>query len=87
VAEENFGTKSGDVVCATPAGANNVAANMAVPNTNRLLKPSALPARNNNGKSWQLLYQPIRTLEHALTAGLIPAEVFSFALFVVALRS
>jgi hypothetical protein len=35
VAAGNFGTKSGDVVCATPAGANNVAANMAVPNTNR----------------------------------------------------
>jgi len=35
VAAGNFGTKSGDVVCATPAGAKNVAANMAVPNTNR----------------------------------------------------
>jgi len=40
----------------------------------------ALPARNNDGKSWQSLYQRIRTHERALTAGLIPAEVFSFAL-------
>jgi hypothetical protein len=35
VAAENFGTNSGDVVCAMLAGANDVAANMAVPITNR----------------------------------------------------
>jgi len=35
VAAENFGTNSGDVVCAMLAGANEVAANMAVPITDR----------------------------------------------------
>jgi hypothetical protein len=38
----------------------------------------ALPAGSNNGKSWQLLYQPIRTHEHALTAGLIPDRSLLF---------
>jgi hypothetical protein len=46
-----------------------------------------LPARNNLGKSWQLPYQPIHARERALTTGLVPAEVVSFALFVVAVRS
>src|SRR5260370_1293629 len=47
----------------------------------------ALLARNNLGKSWQLPYQPIRAHQPALTAGVVPAEVFSFALFVVAVCS
>ncbi len=56
------------------------------PNSHRKPHP-ALPARNNLGKSWQLPYQPIRAHQPALTAGVVPAEVFSFALFVVAVCS
>ena len=35
VATEKFGTESGAVVCAMPADANNVAANMAIIKANR----------------------------------------------------
>ena len=35
VAAEKFGTESGTVVCARPAGGNNVAANMAMVKANR----------------------------------------------------
>jgi len=41
-------------------------------------------ATNNLGKSWQLPYQPIHAHERASITGLVPAEVFSFALFVIA---